>query len=264
MATNMVSQGILPQSVQQVAVAGQLGAFTKVYKSAPTGAFVGAIILMVVAAFSCAGAIFLPDMVVVTRVILLAFGLLFLGGAISQVSSAIQVANQRIYLFQQGMVIDKGKQIQVLPWNQVSEVWQSITRHYRNGSYTGTTYLYTLRRADGYQIKLNNLTKDIAELGLAVAQGTTRELVPRALQTIQAGQTLTFAPFSVNQQGISNGRDFLPWSQVQAVDVNRGYVTVKKAGTSRNWGATSVAKIPNFLVFSVVAEEMIRRTRGGK
>jgi hypothetical protein len=34
--------------------------------------------------------------------------------------------------------------------------------------------MYTLRRVDGYQVKLNNLTKDIAELGSAIAQGITR------------------------------------------------------------------------------------------
>ena len=155
--------------------------------------------------------------------------------------------------------------MEAFPWNQVAEVWQSVTRNYRNGSYVGTTYMYTLRRMDGYQIKLGNLTKDIAELGPAIAQGVTRELVPRALHAIRTGQTLTFAPFSVNQQGIGNGRKFIPWLQVQAVDVSQGRVTVKKTGTARDWATAMVAKVPNFLVFKVVAEEMLRQAgRVGK
>jgi len=257
-----VSNGILPQPVQQVAAAGRLGAFMKVYKTTFVKTVVGAITFVVAAALFCAGGIFPPDLEVVTRVILLVFGLFFLGLAISLTSSVIQVANRQIYLFQQGMVIDKGKQVQVLPWNQVAEVWQSITRNYQNGSYVGTTHVYTLRRVDGYQVKLDNLTKDIAELGLAIIQGITRKLVPRAFHAIRDGQTLTFAPFSVNQQGISNGREFLSWSQVQTVDVNQGRVMVKKAGTSRVWGTAKVAKIPNFLVFTIVAEEMIRQVGG--
>jgi hypothetical protein len=119
--------------------------------------------------------------------------------------------------------------------------------------------VYTLRRVDGYQVKLNNLTKDIAELGPAIAQCITRELVPRALHSIRVGQTLTFAPFSVNQQGIGNGHEFLPWSQVQGVDVKQGRVTVKKAGASPDSWTDKVAKIPNFLVFTVVADEMLRQ-----
>ena len=129
--------------------------------------------------------------------------------------SAIRVANQQIYLFQPGMVIDKGKQVQAFPWHQAAAVWQSITRTYHNGRYICTTYIYTLRRVDGYQLKLNNLTRDIAKLGPAMAQGITRELVPRAWHSIRDGPTLTFAPFSVDQQGIGNGRVFLPWSQTR-------------------------------------------------
>jgi len=79
------------------------------------------------------------------------------------------------------------------------------------------------------------------------------------LYSLRTGQTLTFASFSVNQQGIGNGREFTPWSQVQAVDVSQGRVTVKKTGTSRGWATAMVAKIPNFLVFKVVAEEMLRQ-----
>lgn len=116
-----------------------------------------------------------------------------------------------------------------------------------------------MRRVDGHHVKLNNLTKDIAELGPAMAQSVTRELVPRALHAIRVGQTLTFAPFSVNQQGIGNGYEILPWSQIQGVEVQSGRVTVKKAGTSRGWGTDRIAKIPNLLVFTVVAEEMLQR-----
>ncbi|HEY6539823.1 MAG TPA: DUF6585 family protein [Ktedonobacteraceae bacterium] len=154
------------------------------------------------------------------------------------------------------LVIDKSHQVQAFPWRQTAEVRQSITRNYRNGIYVGTTYIFTLRREDGYQVKLGNLTKGIAELGPAIAQGITRELVPRAFHAIQAGQTLSFAPFSINQQGISNGRESLPWSQVQAVNVKQGRVTVMRVEMSRAWGTATVAKIPNFLVFIVIAEEL--------
>ena len=108
------------------------------------------------------------------------------------------------------------------------------------------------------------MTKNIAELGPAIAQAITRELVPRALHSIRVGQTLTFAPFSVNQQGIGNGREFLPWSQVQAVEVKQGRVAVKKTGTLRGSWTSKVAKIPNFLVFTVVADQMLQQASAGR
>jgi hypothetical protein len=170
MATNMIPQDLLPLPVQQVAATHRLGAFLKVYNTSLVGATIGAFFLLIVAACFFAGGIFPTDETIAARGILIAFGLLFLGGTTYQLFSVVQAANQQIYLFQQGIVIDKNHQVQAFPWNQVAEVWQSITRHYRNGSYTGTTYLYTLRRSDGYQVKLSNLTKDIAELGPAIAR----------------------------------------------------------------------------------------------
>src|SRR5262249_2435617 len=137
MAASMVPQGVLPLPVQQTAAAQQLGVFIKTYKSTLVRTVIGAITFLVAGAFFCAGGIFPPDLTLVTRAVLLIFGLLFLGVAISMIYSVIQVANQQIYLFQQGMVIDNGKQVQAFPWNQAAEVWQSITRNYRNGSYVG-------------------------------------------------------------------------------------------------------------------------------
>jgi hypothetical protein len=81
------------------------------------------------------------------------------------------------------------------------------------------------------------------------------------MHAIRTGQTLTFAPFSMSQQGINNGHESLSWSQVQAVDVNQGYVRIKKTGMSKSWGTASVAKIPNFLVFIVIAQEMMQQAK---
>ena len=86
-------------------------------------------------------------------------------------------------------------------WSQIADISQSITLHSRNGQRMTPTHKYILRRIDGYQIKLDNTTKNIGELGQFVAQ----EPVLRAMQAIRVGQTLTFAQFSINQQ-IVTGR----------------------------------------------------------
>ena len=155
MATNIVPVGILPLPVQQVAATQRLGAFVKAYKASLVRTIVGALVFLAGAGLFCAGGILPPELTVTTRLVLLVFGLFFFGLALSLGYSVIQVANQRIYLFERGLVIDKGKQVQAFPWNQASTVWQSITRTYRNGRYVGTRCAYTLRLVDGYQLKLN-------------------------------------------------------------------------------------------------------------
>jgi hypothetical protein len=127
MATNMVPQDRLPLPVQQVAAAHRLGAFLKAYNTSLVRTIIGALVFLAGAALFFAGGIFPPEETVVTRGILLVFALLFLGTAIYMVSTVIQAANQQIYLFQQGIVIDKSNQVQAFPWNQVAEVWQSVS-----------------------------------------------------------------------------------------------------------------------------------------
>ena len=71
-------------------------------------------------------------------------------------------------------------------WSQIADISQSITLHSRNGQRMTPTHKYILRRIDGYQIKLDNTTKNIGELRQFVAQ----EPVLRAMQAIRVGQTL--------------------------------------------------------------------------
>jgi hypothetical protein len=259
MSTNMAQQGFLSMSVQQAAAAQQLGAFHKTYTFRLIGPIIGIPVYVVVGVLF---AFFFPRMGIVTSsssIVFPGIALLFLCAAVYQVYLLIQHSGRKFHLFQQGLVIEDKNQVQPFPWSQTAEVWRTVVRNYRNGIYVGTTYSYTLRRVDGYQVRLNNLVKNIGELGEAVSRGVTRELVPRALYSIRGGQTLTFGQFTINQQGMGNGREFIAWPEVQAINVNRGVLTVKKAGKFFNWGSSMVAKIPNFFVFLAVAEEMIRQ-----
>src|SRR6266705_1304361 len=140
MATNMIPQDILPPLVQQAAASGRLGTFLKAYKASLVRTIIGALVFLAGGVLFLAGGLFPPDLSLTSRVVLVVFALLFIGMAIYMIASALQVANQQVYLFQQGMVIEKNNQVQLFPWNQTAEVWQSVTRHYRNGVYTGTTY----------------------------------------------------------------------------------------------------------------------------
>lgn len=253
---NSIPQDVVPAGVRQIADAQQMGTFFKAYQASIVRTIIAVIVFVGAGVLFMAGGILATDTTTRVKIILLVFGVLFLGMAVYLAYTVVLAFNQKVYLFQQGIVIDKGGRLEPFPWNQTAEVLQSVIRRYRYGIYVGTTSVYTLRRLDGYQIKLSNLTKGIAELGPIVVQGITRALVPRALYALQHGQTLTFAPFSVNQQGIGNGREWLPWSQIQVVDVKQGRVSVKKVGTSRVWGTALVARVPNFSVFLAVVGEL--------
>lgn len=263
--TNLISPDVVPLPVQQAAHAYQLGTYLKAYRVSIPQVIA---VMFVIIFFWGAGIYFLGSGLfeqdtIGIKVSSFVFGLICLGvpiGAIylqfgPNLSSVPQGLKRRVYLFQQGIVIDQAGQLQPFPWNQIAEFWEDVVR-----STKGSHFIYTLRRFDGYQIRLNDMTKGIIELGPVMAQGITQALLSRAWQALHSGQTLTFAPFSINLQGMSNGREWLPWSQVQEITRKDGRVSVKKVGLSQAWGA---ALIPNCRVFTTIAEDL-RQQAGGR
>lgn len=84
-------------------------------------------------------------------------------------------------------------------------------------------------------------------------------MVPRALQSIQNGQTVSFAQFNVSYQGLGNGREVLPWTQILSINMRNGELTIWKVGLFKVWDRAKTSRIPNVLVFFAVANELKRQ-----
>lgn len=193
-----------------------------------------------------------------TMFILLPFTLLFLIiGAYSLLKPALY-SSRRVYLCSNGFAYTHGGKTDIYPWQHIDAMWQQVTRRYYNGIYTGTTHKYTIRRSDGAQLILNDIFPDVELIGNRIAQEITRCLLPRAITSYNAGQTITFGKLSVNMQGVSNGREMLPWNQIKGINVNRGIVSVKKEGKILNWSTVQVAHVPNIFVFMALVNYILK------
>lgn len=163
-----------------------------------------------------------------------------------------------VYLYEQGFIYTQANvSPQPFRWDQI-QVWRNVTRHYRNGAYTGTTSVYTIQRQDGYRIELNNDLHQIQSLGETICNQVTRWRLPQDLQAYQRGQTVQFGSLSLNHQGISNGSDMLPWSQVEAIDVKEGVVSVKRRGSWFRWSKVAASAIPNVFVFLALVSAVLK------
>ena len=162
--------------------------------------------------------------------------------------------DMRVIICEQGLVRTKKGQIEVVRWEHVDAFWQAVTKRYMNGIYTGTTHIYTLRRSDGAMFKFNDTINKVEALGNTIQREVTRVLLPRFIYAYNTGSTVTFGPLSINQQGISNSKEMLPWSQIKDLQVRKGIVSVKKEGKWFNWSTVGVARIPNFYVFMALVD----------
>src|SRR5581483_645906 len=86
-------------------------------------------------------------------IFLAAFGVCFVMGAIYYFLYGTIYKNWCVYVLEHGFLFKKGNEaVQPFRWDQIEAVWYQVTRHYRNGIYTGTTHRYKVRRRDGYEI----------------------------------------------------------------------------------------------------------------
>lgn len=194
-------------------------------------------------------------------IFLVIFGGCFIFAAIYYFLYGLIYKSWGVYVFEHGFLFKKGNEApQPFRWDQVEAVWYQVTRHYRNGIYTGTTHRYRVRRKDGYQIVLNDRFTNVGQLGDTINNQVTKVLLPQVIAAYNAGQTITFGPLSVNRQGLLNVLgNLLPWSEITGIDIQRGYVAVSRAGKWLKWSNQPVANIPNVFVFIALVKTLLRK-----
>jgi hypothetical protein len=172
-------------------------------------------------------------------------------------------AAKRVDVFEDGFIqSDRTGPRADFRWDAIGTVCQRITKNYTNGIYTGTTYLYTIRRHDGVCVKLTEFYDGIASLGETIAGEVGRVQLPRAMAAIQHGETVIFGDLALNAGGIAcTGRGSVPWTDVERVQVNRGYVSLRRAGKWLAWSSRPASQIPNLVVFLTLADLLQHRPR---
>jgi len=189
-------------------------------------------------------------------------GLMFLFGAVLAFS-AIQNWNRAVVLYEKGLAYTDRKGLQAWRWEEVSLFFIAITRHYSYGIRTGTTYVYTLRKMDGSQIRLDNAFAKIQELGGVVQQKVFPAQYERLAQALKNGQTVTLGTVGLNNQGLTIGKKNFPWTDVEQVGIQRGFVSIKKKDGGWFSGATaSVASVPNLEAMLAVVDQIVKVKAG--
>ncbi len=177
---------------------------------------------------------------------------LFFGGlGVWLVYMAIVDRNNRQLLYEHGLIdLHRGK-AQVLRYDRMTAVWQRVTRHYRNGFHTGTTYYYRIKTDDAEAISSYQV------VGERVQDEVTRRLMPQVAQTYNSGGDVAFGPLTLNKQGLTSKKGTLLWEEIKGVEVRRGYIFIqKKDGGWFNWTNTSVETIPNLFIFLSLIDQI--------
>jgi hypothetical protein len=163
----------------------------------------------------------------------------------------------KIQIFEQGFIYSKGSATRVIRWDTIESIRHQAVRMRVNFIPVGTVHTYTIRTNQGETLKLTNSVGKVVKLGTLIQAEAFKHLMPRAIESYNAGGTLQFGKLSVNQAGIGNGKEIVPWAQVKSVQVSNGSITIKKDGKWLNWANVAVAQTPNFFVFLALVDRIV-------
>jgi hypothetical protein len=176
--------------------------------------------------------------------------------------ASVREKGLQVLLFPDGLAYTARGKTEICRWDEIDAITQQVTKHYTNGIYTGTTHVYTVRRAGKPDLKFNDALQNVELLGNEIQQEVYRRLLPRAIQTYNAGGVVQFGKLSVSQQGLSNGKETIPWPEVKGVKLDKGVISVSKQGKWLNWASATVAQTPNIFVFTALVDSIVGINRG--
>ncbi|GEM_PF-3586153 len=163
--------------------------------------------------------------------------------------------NQAVAIFDRGIAVAQGEDVRQIPWEEVTAVWQAITRHHTYGIHTRTTYLYSIQLADDTIYKFDDKYKDIEALGKAIQTNVTNTLYPKYIAALKAGSRLEFGPLALDYNKLYAGKKELNWDEVKSVKIQGGYVSIKKDKGWFRWTNVGVPQIPNFFILYALLKE---------
>lgn len=255
----MAQQIHLPENIQSIAATYQLGAPYRQYsvQVKVKNVIFGVILTIFALLIIFSGIMTLNDGSGATGLWSLLIGLVVLAAGFYFLVWPLFKLGNKVFFLDRGLVSIQGGKVETFIWDQVESYWQHIQRNYYRGIYVGTTYKLRLRRRDGVEVRFDSNYQDPRGLANSIDERVTATLLPLVSQAYQQGQTITFANLTISRNGISNGRDTLPWQEIEHVEINRGFISVKKAGKFFNWSTVSASQVPNLNIFLTLTNQIL-------
>lgn len=157
----------------------------------------------------------------------------------------------RATFFAGGLHVVQDKRVFTTTWREVTAVQVAITTHGASQSHK-----YTVWRDGEESFVFEQGWADIAELGQRLTRDTNRVMLPRYIESFEAGVALKFGELLVNRDGVSLGNAFAPWHAVTRFEMSVGKLDV----VTSSWRSLqNVADIPNVQILMALADASRKR-----
>ncbi len=158
----------------------------------------------------------------------------------------------RLDLFDHGMTVyRKGERVAGFRWDTVQVRQQAIPFQ----STALVEYALEVSGPDGSSARFDEHTfVEGRDWARAIQSAVTATQLPRAVATIDEGDTAQFGAIGLNLDALVHDGKPYSWDNIQLIDARSGLVRIKYDGT---WiSLCPVGDIPNFYIFNELAERL--------
>jgi hypothetical protein len=190
-----------------------------------------------------------------------ATGLLLMGGTALALVLAIWWKTDYlcVLICEKGLVrLDRGRFI-VFLWADILELYQFIT-DVEHLIKTTREYGFGLQRCDGEVLRIYEGVnqRDVGPLADLLQAKVAAHLWPRMIMRLTAGEEVIFGPLTMNRIGVSNRRETIPWSELEAITIAEGVLQITKTHGWLSWPRIEAREIPNLYVFLALADNTLK------
>jgi hypothetical protein len=182
----------------------------------------------------------------------------FIGGALTwdKIQAFPWVGSASVELFENGLVYRKGDRTVTMAWDEVHKLRFQKLR-VNNRGHIVESFSYRMATEDGREVWLTPWMDDVQRVGdRAVAEVSMRQLA-RALEKIEAGESVRFGPIEVSQEGLRKGKDLVEWQDAR-VSVHQGEVMVRRPFATKVWASLGTMSVPNAVVLAALTEKLAK------
>ena len=185
-----------------------------------------------------------------------AFGVTFIVDGVWRGWKILPDRKLQVLLFPDGLAALRGDRAEIFRWDDITAAWELTVEVYQGSSLVNTHYACMVERKDGARLTCTYFLADGQVLCEAVRRETVSRLLPPAVKTLEAGETLRFGPLSLSPGGLSDSMSDMPWGALEVV-LEKGRIKVRERGGWLPLIDVRSSKVPNVYVFLALVDHIV-------
>ena len=150
------------------------------------------------------------------------FALVALGGLISYWRSR----GLRVYLYDLGMVYQRGYQEETLLWEQITQIHTAAVRYGLSSLAWGAQTTLELHADDKRHVRLTHALTDLSSLAETIKRNVYPNLLAEYRRNLNQGGAINFGPLLLTLKGVQQGQQFIRWQDLSQTTLGRGLLLI--------------------------------------